>query len=190
VGGEPGDRCWVVPGSEQAAAAMTAALEAFLAGFGIGAEQGGHLVELLLPGAYARCSAAPEQDPGECALLHAEATFEAWLSAVLGADKLDGQPALPVGRAAFLACGGPTAWTHLVLVEDALPEAFVTAMRAAAPVLAPVPMPGTMVAQSLERWSMAEAGRALGELLDANVGRLPQARPLLTVPIRLVRSDS
>lgn len=188
VGSEAGDCRWMVPAGEHAAA-MRAALQSFLAGFGVGAVQGGHLVERLLTGACARRGVEPEQDPAECALLHAEETFEAWLSAVLGAEQLDGQPALPVGRAAFLACGGPTAWPHLIL-EDQLPKAFVTAMRTATPVLAPMPMPGTMVAQSLEPWSVAEAGRALGEVLDANIGWLPQARPLLTVPIRIGRSDS
>jgi hypothetical protein len=188
---QAGDGRSTMPGDGHAAEAVRASLRAFLAGFGIGAEQGGEpLVERLLPGAYALWHADPEQEPAECAFLHAEETFEAWLAAVLGAEKLGGQPALPIGRAAFLACGGPTAWPHLVLVEDALPEAFLTAMRTAAPVLAPMPMPGPMTTQSLEPWSIAEAGRALGEVLDANVGWLPQARPLLTAPIRLGRSDS
>ena len=166
--------------------AARAALDEFLAGFGIGPEQGGdRLVERLLPGACARCRACPEEDPGACATLHAEQAFEAWLTAVLGAERLTGQPALPIGRAAFLACGGPTNWPDLVLVDEALPEVFVAAMRAAAPALAPLPTPGTMATQSLETWSIADAGRVAAELVDENLAWLTHARPLIAAPIKL-----
>ena len=67
--------------------------------------------------------------------------------------------------------------TH-ILVDGALPDAFVAAMRAAAPSLAPAPMPGAMAAQSLDSWSLAE-------VVETNLGWLGQARPLIAVPIKL-----
>jgi hypothetical protein len=179
-----------LPRDEAVPEAVRAALAAFVAGFGIRPEQGDLLVERLLPGACARCDACPEEDPGACAAAHAEQVFENWLSAVLGAERLAGQPALPIGRAAYLACGGPTNWPDLVLVDEALPEVFVAAMRAAAPTLAPLPTPGTMAAQSLETWSLADAGRAAAELLDENLAWLTQARPLIAVPIKLGKPTS
>ena len=173
------------------AEAARAALRAFLAGFGMGQEQGRDLlIEQLLPDACAWCRAHPEEDPGTCATLHAEQVFETWLTTVLGAERLAGQPALPIGRAAFLACGGPTNWPHLILVHEPLPEVFVAAMRAAAPSLAPLPTPGVMAAQSLEAWSTADVRRAVLELLDDSLGWLTHARPLITVPIKLSKPTS
>lgn len=188
---QPDDRRRAMPGAADvgAADAARAALRLFLAGFGIGAdERCDRLVERLLPGACARRRDDSQKSLGECAILHAEQAFETWLSFVLGAERLAGQPALPIGRAAFLGCDGPTAWPDLILVDEALPEAFVAAMRAAAPALAPMPTPGTMATQSLESWSIADAGRAVGEVLETNAW-LTHARPLITVPIRLTRQN-
>lgn len=186
---QPDDGGRAMPESKHAADAASA-LRVFLAGFGIGPGQAcERLVERLLPGACAR-RAHPTEDPGACAILHAEQALESWLSAVLGAERLAGQPALPIGRAAFLACDGPARWPDLILVDEPLPEAFVAAMRAAAPQLAPMPTPATMAAQSLEAWSIADAGRVLAGVLDANRAWLSQARPLITVPIKLGRPPS
>jgi hypothetical protein len=166
-------------------------LRSFLEGFGIGAHpRCDVLVERLLPGALAAGRNHPEASAGECATRYAEQEFETWLTQVLDADRLAGQPALPIGHAAFLACGGPTAWPELLLVHEALPEEFVAAMRAAAPVLCPIPTPGTMPAQSLESWSVADAGRAVAEVVDANFAWLTHARPLIAAPIRLTRTTS
>jgi hypothetical protein len=179
------DRRGAMPEEEEAA---RTALRSFLGGFGVGREQGADvLIERLLPEAAARCRAQPEESAATSALLQAEEAFEAWLTAVLGAEELGGQPALPIGRAAFLACGGPAAWTDMILVHEPLPEAFVAAMRAAAPLLAPMPTPGTMAAQSLESWTIADAGRAVVEVLDAHAAWLSQTRPL-TVPIKITKS--
>jgi hypothetical protein len=92
---------------------------------------------------------------------------------------------LPIGRAAFLACGGPARWSDLILIDENLPEAFVAAMRSAAPTLAPMPTPGAMAAQSLESWSIADAGRVVVETLDAHVAWLSHVRPLVTLPIKI-----
>ena len=176
---------------EEEAAEAKIALRSFLAGFGVGPEQGGEvLVEQLLPGACARWRAQPEEDVGTCATLHAEEVFENWLRAVLGAEELGGQPAVPIGRAAFLACGGATSWADLILVHEDVPEAFVAAMRAAAPALAPMPTPGTMAEQSLESWSVADAGRVVVEALDAHAAWLSHVRPLVTVPIKIDKTTS
>jgi hypothetical protein len=162
----------------------------FLEGFGIAGQRRDELVERLLSGARARHGEKPQTSLAECVILHAEQEFEAWLTAVLGAENLAGQPALPIGRAAFLACEGPTAWPDLVLAHEALPEAFVAAMRAAAPLLLPVATPGTMATQSLESWSAAEAGRAVAEVVDVNLAWLTHARPLIAAPVKLTRTTS
>jgi hypothetical protein len=180
-----------VPEDPAAADAARTALRTFLAGFGLDAdERSDLLLAQLLEGARARRHADPDKDLGECAILHAEQEFEAWLGFVLGAEGLAGQPALPIGRAAFLACGGPATWGHLILVHEHLPEAFVAAMRAAAPPLAPLPTPGSMAAQSLESWSIADAGTAVAQVVDANFAWFAHARPLMTVPIKLAKPDS
>ena len=185
------DDCRETISEEGEAAEARTALRSFLASFGVGPEQGGELlVEQLLPGACVRWRAQPDDDVGTCATLHAEEAFEIWLTAVLGPDELGGQPALPIGRAAFLACGGPTSWSDLILVDEALPEAFVAAMRAAAPALAPMPTPGTMAEQSLESWSIADAGRVVVEALDAHAAWLSHVRPLITVPIKIDKTTS
>jgi hypothetical protein len=166
--------------------AARAALGEFLTGFGIGPGQGcDRVVEQLLTEARARWRAQPQENFGTCAILYADEAFETWLTTVLGVERLAGQPALPIGRAAFLACGGPTNWPDVVLVDEALPEVFVAAMRAAAPTLAPLPTPGTMATQSLETWSIADAGRVAAELVDENLAWLSHARPLIAVPIKL-----
>jgi hypothetical protein len=177
--------------AEAEIASARAALCTVLEGFGVGVDQRRDLlVERLLPGALAAGRDQPRASAGECATLYAEQEFEIWLTHVLGADRLAGQPALPIGRAAFLACGGPTAWPDLLLVDEALPEAFVAAMRAAAPVLLPIATPGAMAAQSLEAWSIADAGRAVAEIVDGNLAWLTHARPLIAAPIRLTRTTS
>lgn len=154
--------------------AARAVLRSFLEGFGLGPDHGA-LMERLLDGACAD----RHDDLGTCVLEHAEQRFEAWLGSVLGPDTPPGQPALAIGRAAFLACGGPTEWTHLILLQEDLPEAFVAAMRMAAPTLAPMPTPGTMAEQPLESWSIVDAVRGLEEVLGGSLGRWASARPLL-----------
>jgi hypothetical protein len=47
-----------------------------------------------------------------------------------------------------------------------------------------------MAAQSLESWSLTDAGRVAFEVVDANLGWLGPARPLIAVPIRLGRRGS
>ena len=51
-----------------------------------------------------------------------------------------------------------------------------------------MPTPGTMAAQSLESWTIADAGRAVVEVLDAHAAWLSHARPLVTVPIKITKS--
>lgn len=153
------------------------AICSFLAGFGLEPERHSDLVHRLVAGTSAT----------ETAVEHAERQLEAWLALVLGPEILAGQPALPIGRAAFLACDGPSAWDHLLLVHDGLPEVFVAAMRAAAPSPAPMPMPGTMAAQPLESWSIADARRAVLSVLDGPLGWAANSRPLRIASIKLTR---
>jgi hypothetical protein len=190
VCGHSDDHQEAMPDAKHVEVARTA-LDEFLAGFGVGPGQGcDRVVEQLLTEARARWCGEPQEDFGTCAILHAEEAFETWLTTVLGAERLAGQPALLTGRAAFLACGGPANWPDLVLVDEDLPEAFVAAMRAAAPALAPLPTPGTMATQSLETWSIADAGRVAAELVDENLAWLTHARPLIAAPINLGKSSS
>jgi hypothetical protein len=172
------------------AEAVRAVVTAFLSGFGVGGQHQALLVDRLVVEAAAGRRDRPGESFAACALEHAEQQFETWLGQVLGPDVLDGQPALTIGLAAFLACGGPTAWPELLLVDDDLPEPFVAAMRAAAPLSSPVPMPGSMAAQSLECWSIADAVRSLAELLDTTQARLAGGRQLITASIRPDRPTS
>jgi hypothetical protein len=42
-----------------------------------------------------------------------------------------------------------------------------------------------MAAQSLESWSIADAGRVVVETLDSHVAWLSHVRPLATLPIKI-----
>jgi hypothetical protein len=163
----------------------TQALERFLAGFGMAGEHGRRLTERLLAGARRHRRDHPQFGLAQCATVHAEEQFEAWLAALLGPELAAGQSALVAGRAAFLSCQGASAWPELVLVHDHLPEPFVTAMRAAVPPLAPMPAPATMPAQALESWSIVDATRAALDLLAVSFAWAANARPLVTTSIKL-----
>ena len=53
-----------------------------------------------------------------------------------------------------------------------------------------MPTPGTMAEQSLESWSVADAGRVVVEALDAHAAWLSHVRPLMTVPIKIDKTTS
>ena len=164
------------------------ALHRFLAGFGIASdEHGRELTERLLAGARRYHRDQPQMGLAACAILHAEQQFEAWLGAVLAPELAAGQPALAAGRAAFLSCGGPAAWSGLILVHDDLPDSFVSGMRAAMPPLSPMPAPATMAAQTLESWSIVEVVRAALDLLGTTFAWAASARPLVAPAIKLTK---
>lgn len=178
-----------VPARGAAASEASAALHRFLAGFGIGKTARLMLVEQLLKAARDQHRDRPDLSLADCAILHAEERFEAWLQGVLGPGLAVGQPALPAGRAAFLACGGPGAWPDLILIPD-LPAIFVNAMLAALPPLSPLPAPATMPEQALESWSIVAAVRDALQLLGGSSGWAVHARPLVTASIKRAKSWS
>jgi hypothetical protein len=177
---QPNDQRWTIEKLEtEGAAEAVGAIGSLLAGFGLDLAGHSQLVERLLVGLSA----------AEAALDHAEQNLEAWLEVVLGPEILAGQSALPIGRAAFLACDGPTVWADLLLLPDGLPEPFVAAMRAAAPSLAPMPMPGTMAAQPLDSWSIADARRAALNVFDGPLGWAANARPLRLASLKVTKQS-
>lgn len=192
--GEPLDRRFrpnPVPEVAGAASEARTRLHAFLTGFGIGEDARLVLVERLLAGACDHHRDHPDLSRADGAVLHAEQCLEAWLRGVLGlaAD----QPALPAGRAAFLACGGPDTWPDLVMVRDDPPDAFVSAMRAALPPLSPLPAPATMTEQPLDSWSLDDAARFLDvvrrelAVMSETSAWATRTRPLVTASIKLAK---
>jgi hypothetical protein len=167
------------------------ALHSFVAGFGVAPGACCEaLTERLLVGARRHHRDHPQIDLADCATWYAEQQFEAWLGVVLAPELAPDQPALAAGRAAFLSCGGPAAWPELILVHDPLPDGFVSAMRAAMPALAPLPAPGSMPAQTLESWSIAEVASIALVLLTTSFAWTASARPLVTASIKLAKSWS
>jgi hypothetical protein len=143
------------------------------------------LTERLLTGAQHHHRDHPQIDLADCATWYAEEQFEAWLGVVLATEVAPDQTALAAGRAAFLSCGGAAAWPELILVHDPLPDGFVTAMRAAVPLLAPLPAPASMPEQALESWSIVDLAQAALDLLAPTFAWATSARPLVTASIKL-----
>ncbi|HET6518533.1 MAG TPA: hypothetical protein VFG47_01770 [Geminicoccaceae bacterium] len=97
-------------------------------------------------------------DVAAAALAAAEARVAAWFARVLGRGERpeeEQRAAALAGRAAFLLCDGPTAWPDAFLSERP-PQAFVAALRLAAPEPTPPPEPSVMPAQDLRPWSTAD----------------------------------
>jgi hypothetical protein len=99
-----------------------------------------------------------------------------WFSFVLGAESLGDQNPVLVGRAALEASDAARLWPGVVLTYDRLPPDFVEAMRASKVMPTPPELPGNMLEQSLESWS-------LKELLTRLVGRLTRGLPGPAAPI-------
>jgi len=163
------------------------ALSALLASFGVGPDQHDKLLEELLAGARHRHRGEPHRAFRDCAVAYAEERFETWLATVLEPELDCDQAALPVGRAAYLACGGPTTWPHLLLVHHDLPDTFVAAMRRAAPPLSPVPAPAAMSEQALESWSLVDSARAALQLIGTALAQTVSVRPLAMASVRLTK---
>jgi hypothetical protein len=101
------------------------------------------------------------------ALAAAEARVAAWFARVLdrgggvGGDAERPEEQRPTaaaalaGRAAFLLCDGPTAWPEAFLA-DRPPQAFVAALRLAAPEPTPPAAPSVMPPQDLRPWALAD----------------------------------
>ena len=102
-------------------------------------------------------------DLSALALQEVEDALGRWFSFVLEADGASEQPPLLVGQAAFEICQAPTRWPGVLLSYDHLPPAFVEAMRTAKVVPTPAELPGNMLDQQLESWSLKELlARILG----------------------------
>lgn len=101
-----------------------------------------------LDGLVARFVAEAGSDAGS-APERAERAVAAWFARILDGALSRPELAEPIGRAAFLLADGPRRWAEAFLADDP-PAAMVAALRRAAPVPAPEPLPAAMVAQTLE----------------------------------------
>ena len=97
----------------------------------------------------------PDADLSSLALEEIEDALGRWFAFVLGED-LDEQSPLLVGRAAFDACQAARRWPEVLLTYDHLPSAFVEAMQAGRVTPTPAEVPGNMLDQELEFWSVRE----------------------------------
>lgn len=171
--------------------AMRRAIGTYLAGFGLaGGDRHAVLNDTLIAGARLRYRETNQNCPIDCATYYVEQRFKAWLQAVLGREIATDDETLTIGRAAFLSCDGPTMWADLVLVEDGLPQSFVTAMRASAPAQVPARTPGQMPEQQLESWSPVHAQGAALQSLEMMVGSLSPARDFFDSRLKANRTTS
>jgi hypothetical protein len=142
-------------------------IERLLEGLGMARGRRRELViQNCMTRAVGRWREAPGADLSALALEQIEDALGRWFSFVLGAasldefvlgaESLDEQPPLLVGQAALEACQSARRWPNVLLTYDHLPPAFVEAMRAAMVRPTPAELPGSMLEQPLEFWSLRE----------------------------------
>lgn len=160
-------------GAEAAAAQARHLVESYLASFADETEHLGRLAGALTARTIQRCRSRPERDLVETALEEAEGDLTAWSLFVLGHERVGAHSAVLVARAAYRACGGGKRWPGVLLRYD-LPDGFVDAMRAAAPLPTPPERPGRMVLQPLETWTAISpvAPRLWNRLVSVFAGTL------------------
>jgi hypothetical protein len=132
-------------------------MERFLESLGM--TRGRHrelVVQNCMTRAVGRWRDEPGVDLSALALEEIEDALGRWFSFVLGAESLGEQTPLLVGQAALEACDARRLWSGVLLTYDHLPPAFVEAMRAARVMPTPAEVPGNMLEQSLESWSLKE----------------------------------
>ncbi len=121
------------------------------------------IIQNCMARAIGRWREARGGDLSALALAEVEDALGRWFSFVLGAENVSEQAPLLIGQAAFEICQAPAHWPGVLLSYDHLPPAFVEAMRAAKVVPTPAELPGSMLEQQLEPWSVKELlVRALG----------------------------
>ncbi len=132
-------------------------IERLLEGLGMARGRRRELViQNCMTRAVGRWREQPGTDLGALALEQIEDAFGRWFSFVLGDESLGEQPPMLVGRAALEACEAARRWPDVLLTYDHLPPAFVEAMRAATVLPTPAELPGNMLEQPLESWSLRE----------------------------------
>jgi hypothetical protein len=114
------------------------------------------IIQNCMTRAIGRWREARGTDLSALALEEVEDALGRWFSFVLEAEALGDQPPLLVGQAAFEICQAPTRWPGVLLSYDHLPPAFVEEMRAAKVVPTPAEVPGAMLEQCLDSWSLKE----------------------------------
>ncbi len=139
-------------------------IERLLEGLGMAR---GRRRELVIQNCMTRAVGRWREEPGAdlsaLALEQIEDALGRWFSFVLEAESLGERPPLLVGQAALEACQSAQRWPDVLLTYDHLPAEFVEAMRAATIEPLPAELPGSMLAQPLEYWSLRELlMRALG----------------------------
>jgi hypothetical protein len=132
-------------------------VDRLLADFGV---PRGRRRELVVQSCVARAIEQWREHPGRdlCGLAfsQAEETLAQWFRAVLGADTIAEEPPLLVGRAAVEICEAAGSWPGTLSTCDRLPPAASEALQRAGVAPTPAPMPGAMVAQALEPWSLTD----------------------------------
>jgi hypothetical protein len=114
------------------------------------------IVQNCLARAMGHWREMPDSDLSALALEQIEDALGRWFAFVLGDESLADQSPLLLGRGALEACAAARRWPDVLLTYDHLPPAFVEAMRAARLVPTPAELPGSMLPQPLEFWSLRE----------------------------------
>lgn len=132
-------------------------VERLLTDFGV---PRGRRRELVVQNCVARAIEQWREHPGAdlCGLAFAQAeeTLAQWFRAVLGADTIGEEPPLLVGRAAVEICEAAGSWPGTLSTCDRLPPAASDALRGIGMTPTPAQMPGAMLAQALEPWSLTD----------------------------------
>jgi hypothetical protein len=132
-------------------------VERYLDGFGMAR---GRRRDLVVQGCVARALEQWRgQDGGDLpglALEQAEDTVANWFRAVLGAEVVGDSSPLLIGRAAFEICEAEGRWPGVLATCDRLPLAADGAKQPGG--LRPIPqeLPGIMVEQALEPWTLQD----------------------------------
>jgi hypothetical protein len=132
-------------------------IERLLEGLGMARTRHRELViQNCMTRALSRWRQQPDHDLSALALEEIEDAVGRWFAFVLGEEELDGHPPLLVGQAGLAACQAAQRWPDVLLTYDHLPPDFVEAMRAAGAPPTPPELPGNMLEQQLEYWSVRD----------------------------------
>jgi hypothetical protein len=131
--------------------------ERLLEGLGMARNRHRELViQNCMTRALSRWRQQPDEDLSAVALDEIEDAVGRWFAFVLGEQDLEGHSPLLVGRAALAACQAAQRWPDVLLTYDHLPPDFVEAMRVAGVPPTPPELPGNMLEQQVEYWSLRD----------------------------------
>jgi hypothetical protein len=114
------------------------------------------VIQNCMARALGRWRQQPRADLSALALEEVDDALGRWFSFVLGEESLGEQSPILVGQAALEACQAARHWPHVLLTYDQVPSAFIEAMRTAQLTPTPPELPGSMLEQDLEFWSLRD----------------------------------